>query len=116
MQTIEMRAAARDTSGGFVPLVGQQLHVLFSRSADFVLTKLTGEMRLRIERMIARAANHEQRSIDQSFFFFSIYSILRYLFRYVTKIHECVFFFSLISYQVTKTFVLVAQQHMLPTR
>lgn len=35
-----MRAAARDTGGGFVPLVGQQLHVLFSRSADFVLAKL----------------------------------------------------------------------------
>lgn len=57
MQTIEMRAAARDTGGGFVPLVGQQLHVLFSRSADFVLAKLTGEMKLRIERTIARAAN-----------------------------------------------------------
>lgn len=53
MQTIEMRAAARDTGGGFVPLVGQQLHVLFSRSADFVLAKLTGEMKLRIERTIA---------------------------------------------------------------
>lgn len=41
-QTIEMRAVARDTDdGGFVPLVGQQLYVLFSRSADFVLAKLT---------------------------------------------------------------------------
>lgn len=44
-QTIEMRAVARDTDGGFVPLVGQQLYVLFSRSADFVLAKLTGEMK-----------------------------------------------------------------------
>jgi len=40
MQTIEMRATARDIGGGFVPLVGQQLRVLFSRSADFVLAEL----------------------------------------------------------------------------
>lgn len=61
MQTIEMRAAAHDIGGGFVPLVGQQLHVLFSRSADFVLAKLTGEIKLRIERTIVRTirANHE---------------------------------------------------------
>jgi len=45
MQTIEMRAGTRDIDGGFVPLVGQQLHVLFSRSADFVLAKLTGATR-----------------------------------------------------------------------
>lgn len=52
-----MRAVARDTGGGFVPLVGQQLRVLFSRSADFVLAKPTGEMKLRAERTIVRAAS-----------------------------------------------------------
>lgn len=54
-----MRAMARDTGGGFVPLVGQQLRVLFSRSADFVLAKPTGEMKLRVLNVctIARAAN-----------------------------------------------------------
>lgn len=54
-----MRAMARDTGGGFVPLVGQQLRVLFSRSANFVLAKPTGEMKLRVLNVctIARAAN-----------------------------------------------------------
>lgn len=60
-----MRAAARDTGGGFVPLVGQQLRVLFSRSADFVLAKRTGEMKLR-SRAYGRYVQQTIDDFDQS--------------------------------------------------
>lgn len=72
-----MRAMARDTDGGFVPLVGQQLRVLFSRSADFVLAKPTGEMKLLVLNVctIARAAN---RSNVQTIERLSIFRYLPY--------------------------------------
>lgn len=56
-------------AGGFVPLVGQQLRVLFSRSADFVLAKLTGARVRERERgrMAARRAVNP-RTIDRSNF------------------------------------------------
>lgn len=100
MQTIEMRAAARDTGGGFVPLVGQQLHVLFSRSADFVLAKLTDEIKLRMDRPCCKPW-----MIDRSIKLFFIHSSVGTCFG--MKIHgrDCLL---LISDRRTKTFV---QQH-----